>query len=145
MLGNDELYILAVCLFSFQSLTSPRKLLLTSNRLSPLSAASTPQRSPASNRKSKLATPVIRTPDEKLKQPNGLIRRDSFHDIGSDSEMDEPFFNFDSEEMDDEELYSESLLEELRKQQVCWWDDINLMNCKYWTESVWNLISFSHK
>ena len=33
--------------------------------------------------------------------------------------MDEPFFNFDSEEMDDEELYSESLLEELKKQQVC--------------------------
>ena len=42
--------------------------------------------------------------------------------------MDEPFFNFDSEEMDDEELYSESLLEELRKQQVCWWDDFNLIN-----------------
>lgn len=32
--------------------------------------------------------------------------------------MDEPFFNFDSEEMDDEELYCESLLEELKKQQV---------------------------
>ena len=105
---------------SFQSLSSPRKLLLSSNRLSPRSAASTPKRSPANNRKSKLApSPVIGTPDEKLKQPNGLIRRDSFHDIGSDSEMDEPFFNFDSEEMDDEELYSESLLEELKKQQVC--------------------------
>lgn len=103
----------------FQSLTSPRKLLLSSNRLSPRSAASTPKRSPATNRKSKLATPVIGTPGEKPKQPNGLIRRDSFHDIGSDSEMDEPFFNFDSEEMDDEELYSESLLEELKKQQVC--------------------------
>ena len=35
--------------------------------------------------------------------------------------MDEPFFNFDSEDMDDEELYSESLLEELKKQQVCCW------------------------
>ena len=33
--------------------------------------------------------------------------------------MDEPFFNFDSEDMDDEELYCESLLEELKKQQVC--------------------------
>ena len=32
--------------------------------------------------------------------------------------MDEPFFNFDSEEMDDEELYCESLLEELKRQQV---------------------------
>ena len=32
--------------------------------------------------------------------------------------MDDPFFNFDSEEMDDEELYAESLLEELKKQQV---------------------------
>lgn len=106
---------------SFQSLTSPRKLLLTSNRLTPGSAASTPKRSPVINRKSKLASPVIGTPDEKLKQPNGLIRRDSFHDIGSDSDMDEPFFNFDSEDMDDEELYSESLLEELKKQQVCCW------------------------
>ncbi|XP_020614830.1 kinesin-like protein KIF15 isoform X3 [Orbicella faveolata] len=102
---------------TIKSLTSPRKVLLTSNRLSPRSAASTPKRSPANNRKSKLASPVIGTPDEKPKQPNGLIRRDSFHDIGSDSEMDEPFFNFDSEEMDDEELYSESLLEELKKQQ----------------------------
>ena len=125
---HDELYNPAVCLFPSQSLTSPRKLLLTSNRLSPLSAASTPARSPATKRKSKLASPVIGAPDEKLKQPNGLIRRDSYHDSGSDSEMDEPFFNFDSEEMDDEELYSESLLEELRKQQVCCWDDMNLMN-----------------
>lgn len=39
--------------------------------------------------------------------------------------MDEPFFNFDSEEMDDEELYCESLLEELKKQQVCCEDIIN--------------------
>ena len=61
---------------------------------------------------------MIATPDEKPKAQNGLIRRDSFHDIGSDSEMDDPFFNFDSEEMDDEELYTESLLEELKKQQV---------------------------
>ena len=61
---------------------------------------------------------MIGAPDEKPKPPNGLIRRDSFHDIGSDSEMDEPFFNFDSDEMDDEELYAESLLEELKKQQV---------------------------
>lgn len=102
----------------FQSLTSPRKLLQT-NRLSPYSAASTPKRSPATNRKSKLtSSPVIGTPDEKPKPPNGLIRRDSYNEIGSDSEMDEPFFNFDSEEMDDEELYCESLLEELKRQQV---------------------------
>ena len=53
-----------------------------------------------------------------LKPPNGLIRRDSFNELGSDSELDEPFFNFDSEELDDEELYCESLLEELKKQQV---------------------------
>ena len=32
--------------------------------------------------------------------------------------MDEPFFNFDSDEMDDEEFYCESLLEELKRQQV---------------------------
>ncbi|KAL9974095.1 hypothetical protein ACROYT_G011096 [Oculina patagonica] len=102
---------------TIKSLTSPRKLLHSSNLLSPRSAASTPKRSPSNNRKSKLSSPVIGTPDEKPKPPNGLIRRDSFHDIGSDSEMDEPFFNFDSEEMDDEELYCESLLEELKKQQ----------------------------
>lgn len=64
------------------------------------------------------SSPVIGTPDEKPKPPNGLIRRDSYHDVGSDSDTDEPFFNFDSEEMDDEELYCESLLEELKKQQV---------------------------
>ena len=105
-------------MFSLQSLTSPRKL-LQPNRLSPLTAASTPKRSPANSRKSKLtSTPVIGTPDEKPKPPNGLIRRDSYHDVGSDSDTDEPFFNFDSEEMDDEELYCESLLEELKKQQV---------------------------
>ena len=47
--------------------------------------------------------------------------------------MDEPFFNFDSEEMDDEELYCESLLEELKKQQVLIengsWDDYRF-RCK---------------
>lgn len=102
---------------TIKSLTSPRKL-LQPNRLSPHTATSTPKRSPATSRKSKLASsPVIGTPDEKPKPPNGLIRRDSYNDIGSDSEMDEPFFNFDSEEMDDEELYCESLLEELKKQQ----------------------------
>ena len=105
-------------MFFLQSLTSPRKILNTPNRLSPRSAASTPKRSPAVGRKSKLSSPVIGTPDEKPKPQNGLVRRDSFHDIGSDSEMDDPFFNFDSEEMDDEELYAESLLEELKKQQV---------------------------
>lgn len=102
---------------TIKSLTSPRKILNTPNRLSPRSAASTPKRSPAVGRKSKLSSPVIGTPDEKPKPQNGLVRRDSFHDIGSDSEMDDPFFNFDSEEMDDEELYAESLLEELKKQQ----------------------------
>ncbi|CAH3020308.1 unnamed protein product, partial [Porites evermanni] len=102
---------------TIKSLTSPRKL-LQPNRLSPLTAASTPKRSPANSRKSKLtSSPVIGTPDEKPKPPNGLIRRDSYHDVGSDSDTDEPFFNFDSEEMDDEELYCESLLEELKKQQ----------------------------
>ncbi|KAJ7374653.1 Kinesin-like protein kif15 [Desmophyllum pertusum] len=73
---------------TIKSLTSPRKLLHTSNRLSPRTAASTPKRTPGI-RKSKLASPVIGTPDEKPKPPNGLIRRDSFNDIGSDSEMDE--------------------------------------------------------
>lgn len=66
---------------------------------------------------------MIGTPDELQRPPNGLIRRDSYNDIASDSEMDEPFFNFDSEEMDDEELYCESLLEELKKQQV-WRKDL---------------------
>lgn len=114
----DSSIILSFPLFFLQSLTSPRKILNTPNRLSPRSAASTPKRSPAVGRKSKLSSPVIGTPDEKPKPQNGLVRRDSFHDIGSDSEMDDPFFNFDSEEMDDEELYAESLLEELKKQQV---------------------------
>lgn len=45
--------------------------------------------------------------------------------------MDEPFFNFDSEEMDDEELYCESLLEELKKQQVCYWNYVKT-NTEYW-------------
>lgn len=44
-----------------------------------------------------------------------MIRRDSFYDIGLDSEMDELFFNFDLEEMDDEEFYSELFLEEFKK------------------------------
>ncbi|XP_067053137.1 kinesin-like protein KIF15 isoform X2 [Acropora muricata] len=104
---------------TIKSLTSPRKL-IQPNRLSPHTAASTPKRSPASIRRSKLASsssPVIGTPDEKPKPPNGLIRRDSYEQVGSDSEMDEPFFNFDSEEMDDEELYCESLLDELKRQQ----------------------------
>ncbi|XP_074616503.1 kinesin-like protein KIF15 isoform X3 [Acropora palmata] len=104
---------------TIKSLTSPRKL-IQPNRLSPHTAASTPKRSPASIRRSKLvssSSPVIGTPDEKPKPPNGLIRRDSYEQVGSDSEMDEPFFNFDSEEMDDEELYCESLLDELKRQQ----------------------------
>ena len=105
-------------MFFLQSLTSPRKL-IQPNRLSPHTATSTPKRTPATSRISKLASsPVIGTPDEKPKPPNGLIRRDSYHDLGSDSDTDEPFFNFDSEDMDDEELYCESLLEELKKQQV---------------------------
>lgn len=70
---------------------------------------------------------MIGTPDELQRPPNGLIRRDSYNDIASDSEMDEPFFNFDSEEMDDEELYCESLLEELKKQQV-WKKDLFLVS-----------------
>ncbi|XP_068722534.1 kinesin-like protein KIF15 isoform X2 [Montipora capricornis] len=104
---------------TIKSLTSPRKL-IQPNRLSPHTAASTPKRSPATRRRSKLASsssPVIGTPDEKPKPPNGLIRRDSYEQVGSDSEMDEPFFNFDSDEMDDEEFYCESLLEELKRQQ----------------------------
>lgn len=112
--------LLCLVIFS-QSLASPRKL-IQPNRLSPHTAASTPKRSPASIRRSKLASsssPVIGTPDEKPKPPNGLIRRDSYEQGGSDSEMDEPFFNFDSEDMDDEELYCESLLDELKRQQVC--------------------------
>lgn len=104
---------------TIKSLASPRKL-IQPNRLSPHTAASTPKRSPATRRRSKLASsssPVIGTPDEKPKPPNGLIRRDSYEQVGSDSEMDEPFFNFDSDEMDDEEFYCESLLEELKRQQ----------------------------
>ena len=57
---------------------------------------------------------MINIADEK--PPNGLIRRDSFND--SDSEFDEPFFNFDSEEIDAEERYSEALMDELKKLQV---------------------------
>ena len=47
-----------------------------------------------------------------------MFRRDSFNDSGSDSEFDEPFFNFDSEECDAEEQYAEALRDELKKLQV---------------------------
>lgn len=53
------------------------------------------------------------------KPPNGVFRKDSFNESGSDSEFDEPFFNFDSEEYDAEEQYAEALRDELKKLQVC--------------------------
>ena len=43
-------------------------------------------------------------------------RRDSYHDL-NDPELEEQFFNFASENPDDEEIYTESLMEELKKVQ----------------------------
>lgn len=99
-----------------QTLTSPRKS-LTPNRLGLHNAASTPQRVD----KNKLtvnnfSSPVIDLADEK--PPNGMFRRDSFHDSGSDTEFDEPFFNFEDESNDAEELYADALMDELKKLQV---------------------------
>ncbi|KAK3746376.1 hypothetical protein QZH41_018195 [Actinostola sp. cb2023] len=101
---------------TIKTLTSPRKSLTTPNRLA-LSAASTPNRGDKGKLSiSKLVnSPVIDLADEK--PPNGLFRRDSFHDSGSDSEFDEPFFNFEDDQNDAEELYADALMDELKKLQ----------------------------
>ncbi|XP_031571962.1 kinesin-like protein KIF15 isoform X2 [Actinia tenebrosa] len=100
---------------TIKTLTSPKKS-FTPNRLTPHSAASTPKRSSKKSlNKLVVNSPVIDLADEK--PPNGLFRRDSFHDSGSDGEFDEPFFNFDDDQMDAEELYSETLMDELKKLQ----------------------------
>ena len=72
-------------------------------------------RTPPSGR---LNSPIINLSDEK--PPMSMLKRkDSFNDSGSDSEFDEPLFNFDSDSKDAEELYAEALTDELKKLQVC--------------------------
>ena len=50
--------------------------------------------------------------------PNGVLRdrRDSYHDL-NDPDLDDQFFKFDSESPDDEEIYAETLMEEVKKLQ----------------------------
>lgn len=104
-----------------QTLTTPRKV-HTPNRLVTRGTSSTPKRGSPSNLRHRPHR-KLNTPDNSFivdeKPPNGVFRKDSFNDSGSDSELDEPFFNFDSEECDAEEQYAEALRDELKKLQVC--------------------------
>ena len=48
---------------------------------------------------------------------NGLMRRDSLNE-SDDDEEDDPFFDFHTVSMDAEEVYTEALMDELKKLQV---------------------------
>ena len=50
--------------------------------------------------------------------PKGVLqnRRDSYHDL-NDAEFDESLFKFDADVPDDEEMYAETLMEEMKKLQ----------------------------
>ena len=50
--------------------------------------------------------------------PKGVLqnRRDSYHDF-NDAEFDESLFKFDADVADDEEMYTETLMEEVKKLQ----------------------------
>ncbi|XP_048576584.1 kinesin-like protein KIF15 isoform X2 [Nematostella vectensis] len=101
---------------TIKTLTSPRKS-PNSKRLTPQSAAKSKRGNPLTPRGNdinRLNSPVISLDEEK--PPSWLKRRDSFHDT-SDSEFDEPFFDFEGDDMDAEEIYSEALMDELKKLQ----------------------------
>lgn len=51
--------------------------------------------------------------------PNGVVdhhRRDSYNDL-NDPELEDQFFKFDSDSLDDEEIYQETLMDEVKKLQ----------------------------
>ena len=52
------------------------------------------------------------------KQNGPFSRQDSLNDMDDEDEEENPFFDFQSESKDAEELYSEALLDELKQLQV---------------------------